>query len=170
MQSLPYKLRIFCSLLYANTRVQFFLNKRWWSVGSEGTMLTGGSIRVQRHHSQILLCVFLTEISPTYKVHRPGSGVGWLVSTHWLMWCPFIPLIIKCGKGCAKYSSNCIWILISSSALPSYPPIPFTSKTRYLSIFFFCLHPGFFLDISKKTQGGSGKNSSNFSRKLKQIC
>ena len=32
------------------------------------------------------------------------------------------------------------------------------------------LDQAFFLDILKKTQGGSGKNSSNFSKKLKQIC
>ena len=34
------------------TTVLFVLNKSWWTVGSEGTMLMGGSIRVQRHPSQ----------------------------------------------------------------------------------------------------------------------
>ena len=29
----------------------FFLNKSWWSVGSEDSTLTGGSLRVQRHPS-----------------------------------------------------------------------------------------------------------------------
>ena len=31
------------------TTVHFCLNKSWWSVGSKGTTLTGGSVRVQRH-------------------------------------------------------------------------------------------------------------------------
>ena len=36
-----------------STTVHFFLNKSWWSVGSEGAALTGGSVRVQRHPSQV---------------------------------------------------------------------------------------------------------------------
>ena len=39
-----------------------------------------------------------------------------------------------------------------------------------LQILIISLQQAFFLDISKKTQGGSGKNSSIFSQKLKQIC
>ena len=63
--------------MYQRTTVHFLLNKSWWSVGSERTTLTSGSIRVQRHHSHVsvrrgkfcLLTVMSWRIkfAPTYR-------------------------------------------------------------------------------------------------------
>ena len=62
---------------FENTTVLFVLNKSWWTVGSEGTMLTGGSIRVQRHPSQgsvrrgkfysLTVTSHRVEFAPTYR-------------------------------------------------------------------------------------------------------
>ena len=70
------------------TTVHFFLNKSWWSVGSEGTTLTGGSVRVQRHPSQVSVrrgkFYLLTVTSHRVKfapMYRDLGGV--LLDSYW---------------------------------------------------------------------------------------
>ena len=70
----------------------FFQYHASWTVGSEGTTLTSGSIRAQRHLSQVSV-----RQGKFYSIwrQRPGSGVVELVLTHWLTWCPQNPPFIN---------------------------------------------------------------------------
>ena len=84
-------------------------------MGSKGTTLTGGSIRVQRYPSQVLCTsgqILLTDSDVTQSkicpdVQRPGRGVVGLVMTHWLTWYPQIPRFMKCGIEKIKDRCEC---------------------------------------------------------------
>jgi len=74
--------KIACVSNFVNptTTVHFFLNKSWWTVGSEGTTLTSGSIRVQRHHSKVTvrwgIFYLLTETSSIVKFYPTYRDLG----------------------------------------------------------------------------------------------
>ena len=78
-----------------------------------------------------------------------------LFISFWAFLCFLVSLLTKCFIKTWKFA------LVQMLA---------TQAFVLLDMLLYTFIPGFFLDISKKTQGRSGKNSSNFSRKLKQIC
>ena len=84
----------------------FFQYHTSWSVGSEGTTLTSGSLRVQRHPSQVSVrrgkfysvwrhCQWV-KVAPTYRdPGRVSLDSQW--PTGYLTWYPQIPWFMKVG-------------------------------------------------------------------------
>ena len=119
-----------------------------WSVGSEGTTLTSGSIRVQRHPSQVsvgrgkfysiwhyllyyLLSLSVSKISP--DLQRPGRGVVGLVLTHWLMWYPQNPPIINfyLEKKWTVVDALLSWASLSVVSTYVDSNVPPTGRSKY---------------------------------------